>query len=75
MVQPRQCRIQTFFGEADFSTSVAKKKTTSQLGGLGGGCCKSSPVESRGEVPENFGYLAFCVAENIVFVAVCDNKQ
>ena len=61
------CRIQTFFGEADVSMSVARRKTTSAAGGLGGRC-KPSPVASRGEAPENFDYLAFCGAQNIVFV-------
>ena len=53
-----------------------------QLGGLGGGGdvgggghCKLSPVGFKGEAPENFGYLAFCGAQNIVFVAVYDDKQ
>ena len=30
---------------------------------------------SGGEAPENFGYLAFCGAQNIVFMAVCGDKQ
>ena len=40
-----------------------------------GGHCKPSSVGSRGKALENFGYLAFCGAQNIVFIAVCDNKQ
>ena len=40
-----------------------------------GGHCKPSSVGSRGKALENFGYLAFCGAQNIVFTAVCDNKQ
>ena len=57
--------------------SVARRKTALQLGGLewGRGQCKPSPVGSRGKALEHFGYLAFCGAQNIVFVAVCDNKQ
>ena len=54
--------------------SVVRRKTALQLGGLWGGC-KLSPVGSRGKAPEILGYLAFCGAQNIVFVAVCDNKQ
>ena len=42
---------------------------------VSGGRCKPSPVGSTGEVPENFGYLAFCGAQNIVFVTVCEDKQ
>ena len=40
-----------------------------------GGRCKLSSVGSRGDDPENFGYLAFCGAQNMVFVAICDDKQ
>ena len=54
--------------------SVVRRKTASQLGGLRG---TVSPPQwgARGEALENFGYLAFCGAQNIVFVAVCDDKQ
>ena len=46
------------FGGASFSTSVARRKTVVQLGSLGW-CCKPSPVGSRGETLEIFGYFAF----------------
>ena len=50
-----QCRIQKLFWEAGFLTSVARRKTVLQLGGLGGGgCCKPSPVWSRGQSPGKF---------------------
>ena len=39
------------------------------------GRCKPSPVGSTGDAPENFAYLAFCGAQNIIFVVVCDDKQ
>ena len=53
-----QCCIQQFFGGADFLTSIVKRKTVVQLGSLGR-CCKPSPVGSRGEILEIFGYFAF----------------
>ena len=50
-----QCRIQKLFWEAGFLTSVARRKTVLQLGGLGGGgCCKPPPVRSRGQGPGKF---------------------
>ena len=59
-----QCRIQKLFGEAGFLTSVARRKTVLQLGGLGGGGALSPPQYGLGgKAPENFGYLAFCGAQ------------
>ena len=59
-----QCRIQKLFGEAGFLTSVARRKTVLQLGGLGGGGAVSPPQYGLGgKAPENFGYLAFCGAQ------------
>ena len=62
-------RIQQFFGGAGFSTSVARRKTVVQPGSLGR-CCKSSPVGSRGETLEIFGYFAFWIAQNITLLAL-----
>ena len=59
-----QCHIQQFFGGASFSTSVARRKTVVQLGSLGW-CCKPSPVGSKGETLEIFGYFAFWIAQNM----------
>ena len=59
-----------------FFDECSEKKNRIAAGGSGvRGGCKPSPVGSRGEAPENFGYLAFCGAQIIVFVAVCDDKQ
>ena len=59
-----QCRIQKLFGEAGFLTSVARRKTVLQLGGLGRGGAVSPPQYGLGgRAPENFGYLAFCGAQ------------
>ena len=59
-----QCRIQKLFGEAGFLTSVARRQTVLQLGGLGGGGAVSPPQYGLGgKAPENFGYLAFCGAQ------------
>ena len=59
-----QCRIQKLFWEAGFLTSVARRKTVLQLGGLGGGGAVSPPQYGLGgKAPENFGYLAFCGAQ------------
>ena len=35
-----------------------------------GGHCKPSPVVFRGKTPENVGYFAFSIAQNIALVAV-----
>ena len=59
-----QCRIQKLFGDAGFLTSVARRKTVLQLGGLGGGGAVSPPQYGLGgKALENFGYLAFCGAQ------------
>ena len=64
---------EVFWGGQVFD-ECSKEKNRTAAGGSGG-CCKPSPVGSRGKALENFGYLAFCGAQNIVFVVVCDNKQ
>ena len=58
-----------------FFDECSKQKDHIAAGGSGVGRCKSAPVGSRGEALENFGYLAFCGAQNIVFMAVWDYKQ
>ena len=63
------CCIQQFFGSAVFLTSIARRKTVVQLGSLGQHC-KTSPVGSRGETPEIFGYFAFWIAQNIALLAL-----
>ena len=53
-----QCRNQQFLGGASFSTSVARRKTVVQLGGLGSAV--SPPQRGPGTKPQKiFGYFAF----------------
>ena len=68
-----QCRIQQFFGGAGFSTSVARRKTVVQPGSMGRRC-KPSPVGSRGETLEIFGYFVFWIAQNIA-LCLCNKKH
>ena len=65
---------EVFFGRGWFFDECSKEKNRIAAGGSGEGC-KLSPTGSRSEAPENFGYLAFCDAQNIVFVAVSKDKQ
>ena len=53
-----QCLTLQFFGGASFSTSIARRKTIVQLGSLRQRC-KPSPLGSRGETLEIFGYFVF----------------
>ena len=64
-----QCRIQQLFGGANFSTSVARRKTAVLLGSPGQHC-KLSPVKSRGETLEMFDYFVFWIAQNIALLAL-----
>ena len=59
-----QCCIQQFLGGAGFSTRLAKIKFCA-AGGSEGECFKPSPVGYSDEAPENFGYFAFLIAQNI----------
>ena len=68
------------FGGGRFFDKCSEEKNLITAVGSGrgrgeGGGCKHFPVGSRGKAPENFGYLEFCGAQNIVFMAVCDDKQ
>ena len=59
-----------------FFNECSEEKNRIAAGESGGGgavnSCQCGPVAKP---PPNFGYLAFCGAQNIIFVAVCDNKQ
>ena len=37
--------------------------------------CKSSPLGSRSKAPENFGYFAFLIAQNIAFLALSQQSM
>ena len=51
------------------SSNFFRKKTVVQLGSLVGRC-KSYPVWSSGEAPDNVGHFAFWIAQNIALVAL-----
>ena len=63
-----QCCIQQFFGVPDFRRAERIRKPLCSWGVWG--CCKPSPVDSRGEAPEYFDYFAFWIAQNIALVAL-----
>ena len=64
-----QCRNQQFFWGAGFSTSVARRKTVVQLGGLGSAV--SPPQWGPGTKPQKiFGYLHSEQAQNIALMAL-----
>ena len=62
-IKTLQCCIQQFFGGAGF---LKNKKPLCNLGVWGH--YKPSPVGSRGKAPENFGYFAFWIAQNMTLV-------